>query len=157
MHLNKLKYSDKPIDKKFAQYVDLLVNLRNDENHEAKSLDAKEVQLGIHVVTVMYMYVTFKNITELEMVENKFNVLEDVEKDLQVHNYLRQIVSLHTDISILGLAKEAILKFGDSYPAMSIQEWTKLARKYAEKRTKNYELKDDEPINWMAAESDPEE
>ena len=105
----------------------------------------------------MYMYVTFKNITELEMVENKFNVLEDVEKDLQVHNYLRQIVSLHTDISILGLAKEAILKFGDSYPAMSIQEWTKLARKYAEKRTKNYELKDDEPINWMAAESDPEE
>jgi hypothetical protein len=40
---------------------------------------------------------------------------------------------------------------------MSIQEWTKLARKYAEKRTKNYELKDDEPINWMAAESDPEE
>lgn len=72
MQLNKLQYSDKPIDQKFAQYVDILVNLRNDENHSAKSLDAKEVQLGIHVATVMFMYVTFKNITELEMVESKF-------------------------------------------------------------------------------------
>ena len=157
MHLNKLKYSDKPIDKKFAQYVDLLVQLRNDENHEAKSLDAKEVQLGIHVVTVMLMYVTFKNITELEMVENKFKVLEDVEKDLQVHNYLRKVVSAQTGISILGLAKEAILKFGVKYPAMTIHDWTKLARKYAEQRTMNYDLKDDEPVNWMAAEEDPGE
>ena len=72
MQLNKLQYSDKPIDQKFAQYVDILVNLRNDENHSAKSLVAKEVQLGIHVATVMFMYVTFKNITELEMVESKF-------------------------------------------------------------------------------------
>lgn len=45
MQLNKLQYSDKPIDQKFAQYVDILVNLRNEENHQAKSLDAKEVQL----------------------------------------------------------------------------------------------------------------
>lgn len=73
MQLNKLQYSDKPIDQKFAQYVDILINLRNDENHSAKSLDAKEVQLGIHVATVMFLYVTFKNITELEMVESKFH------------------------------------------------------------------------------------
>jgi hypothetical protein len=156
MQLNKLQYSDKPIDKKFAQYVDILVNLRNDENHQAKSLDAKDVQLGIHVVSVMLMYVTFKNITELEMVENKFKVLEDVEKDIQVHNLLRQIVAVQTDISILGLAKEAILEFGEKYPAMSIKDWSKLARKYAEKRTQRYELKDDESINWMTAEPDPE-
>lgn len=74
MQLNKLQYSDKPIDQKFAQYIDILVNLRNEENHQAKILDAKEVQLGIHVVTTMFMYVTFKNITELEMVEDKFNI-----------------------------------------------------------------------------------
>lgn len=74
MQLNKLQYSDKPIDQKFAQYIDILVNLRNEENHQAKSLEAKEVQLGIHVVTTMFMYVTFKNITELEMVEDKFNI-----------------------------------------------------------------------------------
>lgn len=72
MKLNKLQYSDKPIDKRFAGYVEILVNLRNDENHQAKSLDAKEVQLGIHIVSTMFLYVTFKYITELEMVENKF-------------------------------------------------------------------------------------
>ena len=157
MHLNKLKYSNKPIDLKFAQYVDLLVNLRNDENHEAKSLSAKEVQLGIHVATVMFMYVTFKNITELEMVENKFKVLDDLSKDLTVHNFLRNTVAVQTDISILGLAKEAILKYGEKYPAMSIADWTSLARKFAEKRTKQYELTDDEPINWKVAEEDAAE
>ena len=72
MRLNKLKYSDKPIDQKFASFVDIVVQLRNDENHQAKSLDAKEVQIGIHVTTVMFLYVIFKYITELEMVENKF-------------------------------------------------------------------------------------
>ena len=77
MQLNKLQYSDKPIDKRFAQYVDILVNLRNDENHQAKSLDAKEVQLGIHVATVMFLYVTFRNITSLEMVEHKFKELRN--------------------------------------------------------------------------------
>lgn len=154
MQLNKLQYSDKPIDRKFAQYVDILVNLRNNESHQAKSLDAKEVQLGIHVVTVMFMYVTFKNITKLEMVENKFQILEDVEKDLQVHNYLRRVVSVQTDISILGLAKEAILEFGVKYPGMSIVEWNKLARKYAEKRTLKYDFKDDDSISWKVAEPD---
>ena len=72
MKLNKLKYSEKATDQKFATYVDLIVKLRNDENHQAKSLDAKEVKLGIHVATAMLMYVTFKYITELEMVESKF-------------------------------------------------------------------------------------
>ena len=151
MQLNRLQYSDEPIDQKFAQYVDILVNLRNDENHQAKSLDAKEVQLGIHVVTVMLIYVTFKNITELEMVGNKFMVLEDIEKDLMVNNFLLKIVSIQTDISILSLAKEAIQEFGEKYPAMSITEWTKLTRKFTEKRTKNYNLSDNDAINWKFA------
>lgn len=73
LRLNKLQYSDRSVDQKFAQYVDILVNLRNDENHQAKSLDAKEVQLGIHVVTTMFLFVTLKNITELETVGDKFD------------------------------------------------------------------------------------
>ena len=131
--------------------MDILVNLRNDENHQAKSLDAKEVQLGIHVVTVMLIYVTFKNITELEMVGNKFMVLEDIEKDLMVNNFLLKIVSRQTGISILSLAKEAIQEFGEKYPAMSITEWTKLTRKFTEKQTKNYNLSDNDAINWKFA------
>lgn len=152
MQLNKLQYSDKVIDKKFAQYIDILVNLRNDESHQAKRLDAKEVQLGIHVVTVMLMYVTFKNITELEMVESKFKVLEDVEKDLTIYNYIRQIVAVNTEISILALTKEIIAEFGTKYQSMSLIDWLRLSRKYAEKRTKMFDFKDEEPINWMAAE-----
>lgn len=73
LRLNKLQYSDRSVDQNFAQYVDILVNLRNDENHQAKSLDAKEVQLGIHVVTTMFLFVTLKNITELETVGDKFD------------------------------------------------------------------------------------
>ena len=152
MQLNKLQYSDKVIDKKFAQYIDILVNLRNDESHQAKRLDAKEVQLGIHVVTVMLMYVTFKNITELEMVESKFKVLEDVEKDLTIYNYIRQIVAVNTEISILALTKEIIAEFGTKYQSTSLIDWLRLSRKYAEKRTKMFDFKDEEPINWMAAE-----
>lgn len=73
LRLNRLQYSDKPVDLKFAQYVDMLVNLRNEENHQAKSLEAKEVQAGIHIATTMFLYVTLKNITELEMAEDKFD------------------------------------------------------------------------------------
>ena len=90
------------------------------------------------------------------MVENKFKVLEDVENDLQVHNFLRQMVAVQTNISILGLAKEAILEFGIKYPAMSLFEWNKLARKYADKCVQMYGIKDVEPINWMAADFHPE-
>lgn len=156
MRMNKLKYSQKATDLKFAQYVDILVNLRNDENHQAKSLDAKEVQLGIHVVSTMLLFVTFKNITELEMVESKFYGLDYVATNMQVVSFLNHQVEAQTNISILGLAKEAITAYGEQYPAMSIADWNKLARQYAEKRIKKYDIKDDEPINWMAAEEDPE-
>ena len=156
MRLNKLKYSQKAADLKFAQYVDILVNLRNDENHQAKSLDAKEVQLGIHVVSTMLLFVAFKNITELEMVESKFYGLEYVATNMQVVGFLNQQVEVQNNISILGLAKEAINEYGEQYPAMSIGDWNKLARQYAEERIKKYDIKDDEPINWMAAEEDPE-
>lgn len=77
MKLNKLKFGTSAVDQKFAQYLDIVVNLRNAENHQARSLDAKEVKLGIHVVTVMLLYVTLKNITELEMVESKFKSESD--------------------------------------------------------------------------------
>ena len=102
------------------------------------------------------MFVTFKNITELEMVESKFYGLDYVATNMQVVSFLNHQVEAQTNISILGLAKEAITAYGEQYPAMSITDWNKLARQYAEKRIKKYDIKDDEPINWMAAEEDPE-
>lgn len=153
MKLNRLQYSDNPIDQKFAQFLDVLTTMRNAESHSARSLDAKEVALGIHIVTVMLMFVTFKNISKLEEVENKFMVIDDVEKDLQVHSFMKMVVSANSNISILSLAREAINEFGIKYPAMAIKEWMALSRKYAEKRVMRYDIKDDESISWMAAEN----
>lgn len=152
MQLSKLQYSTKKEEQKFGQYVGMLVNLRNDENHQAKSLNAKEVQLGIHVVTTMYLYVTLVNQYPLEAADNKFKVLTDLQTDLPVINFLQQTIATHSRLSLLGLAKEAILVYGEKYPAMSLADWTHIARLYAEESIHRYELKDDEPIQWNVAE-----
>lgn len=72
MELGRLKNSTNPSEQKFSQYLDVLVTMRNEESHNSRSLDAKDVQLGIKIVTTMLVYVTFVNITDLEMVESKF-------------------------------------------------------------------------------------
>lgn len=89
------------------------------------------------------------------MVESKFYGLEYVATNMQVVGFLNLQVEAQNNISILGLAKEAINAYGERYPAMSIGDWNKLVRQYAEKRIKKYDIKDDEPINWMAAEEGP--
>ena len=72
MKLNKLQYSENDSEKKFAQYLELLTDFRNDESHSGKVFSSQEITAGIHIVTAMFMYVTYRNITELEMVESKF-------------------------------------------------------------------------------------
>lgn len=73
MKLDKLKYSSDETDQKFASYLDMLTTLRNQESHSGKALQEKELNAGIHIVATMYLYVTLRNITELEMVEEKMN------------------------------------------------------------------------------------
>lgn len=155
MELDKLKYSEKPLDQQFAGFLDVLVGLRNMESHQAQSLSATEVAAGIRVVSTMLLYVTFTNIGVLEKVEKKFWGPDDVALDMQVRGYLRSVVDVQTSISILGLAQQAIDRFGETYTALTPMDWIALARKYAEKRTHQYELKDDSAIDWLAAEPDP--
>ncbi len=69
--LNKLQYSDDESDKKFAGYIDILTGLRNEESHTGKSITAKEIELGVHITATMYLYVTYRLITELEMNESR--------------------------------------------------------------------------------------
>lgn len=69
MKLNKLKYSTDATDQKFASYLDTLTSLRNQESHSGQVLQEKGINAGVHIVATMYLYVTLKNITELEMVE----------------------------------------------------------------------------------------
>jgi type I restriction enzyme R subunit len=70
MKLNQLQYSQQASDKKFAQYLELLKDFRNDESHSGKVFTPQEISLGVHIVTTMFVYVTFVNITELEMAED---------------------------------------------------------------------------------------
>ena len=70
MRLNKLQqYSEKPSDQHFAQYIEILTNLRNDESHAGKALTAKDIALGIHVVSALYLYVAYTRISDFEMRE----------------------------------------------------------------------------------------
>jgi hypothetical protein len=47
-----------------------LKDFRNDESHSGKVFTPQEISLGVHIVTTMFVYVTFVNITELEMAED---------------------------------------------------------------------------------------
>lgn len=73
--LNKLQYSEDASEKKFAHYIEILTGLRNEETHSSKTISAQEISLGIHVVATMYLYVTFRYITELEM--NEADMVKD--------------------------------------------------------------------------------
>jgi type I restriction enzyme R subunit len=65
--LNQLKYNHDEESDKFSDYLDILVSLRNAENHSGIAIQENEVDLGIHIVSTMYLYVTYRYITELEM------------------------------------------------------------------------------------------
>ena len=76
MKLNKLKFSTQPCDVRFAGYLDMLTNLRNDESHTGKALTAKEINLGIHVVSAMYLYVTYVHISDFELMDASWEIPE---------------------------------------------------------------------------------
>ena len=67
LRLNQLKYSHKPCDKHFADYVEKLTLLRNMESHSSKAYTAKELAEGLHVVSAMYLYVSFVHISDFEI------------------------------------------------------------------------------------------
>lgn len=77
LKLNKLKYSSRPCDQRFAKYIEKLTNLRNDESHTGKALSAREIAQGIHGVSVLYLYVTFIHIADFEKIEALLEVPVD--------------------------------------------------------------------------------
>lgn len=56
-------------------------------------------------------------------------------------------------ISILTLQKACIEKYGEEYCTMKQGDWYRVVRDYVEKHTMRYDIRDDEPVMWMAAES----
>lgn len=69
-HLQQLKHLHTDEAVRFGGYLEKLVSLRNTENHSGQEISEQEIQEGIHLVSTMYLYVTFRYITELEMAES---------------------------------------------------------------------------------------
>ena len=60
-------------------------------------------------------------------------------------------------IDILTLSRELQESFHLEYASMTAREWYVVARDYVEKQTMRYDVRDDEPVMWMAAEPSPME
>ena len=91
MKLNQLKFRDGDCNKRFAQYIDILTNLRNDESHAGKALTSKEIAFGIHVVSALYLYVAFVHISDFEMCEaveeNSQKVVSTTKKAIKSYSF----------------------------------------------------------------------
>lgn len=58
-------------------------------------------------------------------------------------------------IDILSLSRELQEDFGKNYPSMDARQWYVIVRDYVERQTLRYDIRDNEPVMWMAAESAP--
>lgn len=59
--------------------------------------------------------------------------------------------------SILTLTRVLQEKYGQEYGSMGISDWYKVVRDYVQHKTNRYNIRDDEPIMWMAAEPSSQE
>ena len=59
-------------------------------------------------------------------------------------------------IDILTLSRELQENCSNEYASMTSGEWYVVTRDYIERQTMRYDIRDDEPVMWMAAESAPQ-
>ena len=66
---NAKKYETYTSDeqRKYAQYLDMVTNWRNDQAHTAPTASEQEISAAISIVVAMYLYITGDSITDLEM------------------------------------------------------------------------------------------
>ena len=66
---NAKKYETYTSDeqRKYAQYLDMVTNWRNDQAHTAPTASEQEINAAISIVVAMYLYITGDSITDLEM------------------------------------------------------------------------------------------
>ena len=56
--------------RKYAQYLDMVTNWRNDQAHTAPTASEQEINAAISVVVAMYLYITGDSITALEIADS---------------------------------------------------------------------------------------
>lgn len=70
----------------------------------------------------------------------------------EISEFADEIMKIKKGISILGLQQACIEKFGDTYCTMKLGDWYNVVKDYIERQTMRYNLRDDEPVMWQAAE-----
>ena len=75
----------------------------------------------------------------------------------ELSEFVDDMMKAFHGVSILTLQKACIEKYGEAYCTMKQSDWYRVVRDYVEKQTMRYNIRDDEPVMWMAAESSPME
>ncbi len=65
-----------------------------------------------------------------------------------------ELMHKNNGIAILALSKMLQESYGNEYASMGAREWYVVVREYVERQTMRYNIPDDEPVMWMAAEDD---
>lgn len=84
--------------------------------------------------------------------EYSISSLFDVPQMVQKANTLMQT---NNGIDILSLSRGLQEDFGEQYASMNAKDWYGVAREYVEQQTMRYDIRDDEPVMWIAAEDSP--
>ena len=84
--------------------------------------------------------------------EYSISSLFDVPQMVQKADILMQT---NNGIDILSLSRELQELYGEQYGSMNAKDWYVVTRNYVERQTMRYNIRDDEPVMWRAAEDGP--
>lgn len=65
------------------------------------------------------------------------------------------LMQTNNGIDILSLSRELQDLYGEQYGSMNAKDWYGVSRDYVERQTMRYNIRDDEPVMWIAAEDGP--
>ena len=66
-----------------------------------------------------------------------------------------ELMHENNGIDILTLCRKLQEDFGQEYGSMSARQWYVVTREYVERQSMRYDIQDNEPVIWMAAEDVP--
>lgn len=81
--------------------------------------------------------------------EYKISSLFDSPEMVELANL---VMTERKGIDILTLTRMLQDKFGENYASMKIGDWYHVVKNYIERQTMRYDIRDDEPVMWKAAE-----
>ncbi len=79
------------------------------------------------------------------------NSLFSIDESLPLAAFANNLMQVFQGISVLKLQKACMENFGETYPNMKPSDWYRVVRDYVERRTRRYDLRDNEEVTWSRA------